>query len=57
LQVLPESIVNGQRDYQGRHTRRYPDNRNRRNDSDHRLPAFRSQITTCNEQLKVHEGI
>src|SRR5579884_321446 len=53
LQVLPESVIDGERDDQRCHARGDPDDRDRGDHADDRLPALSAQISRRDEELEA----
>ena len=55
LQVLPKPVVDSKRDDQRSYTRRYPQDGDRGDHADERLPALGAKITSCNEEFEAHQ--
>jgi hypothetical protein len=55
LQILAESVVNGERDNEGRNPGCNSGNGDPGDDPNERLPPLGSQISGCNEEFEAHE--
>ena len=55
LQVLAESVIDGQRDDERSDARSYSQHGNSGDDADKRLAAFGAQITGCDEEFEAHQ--
>ncbi len=54
LQVLAKAVVDGQRDDERSHARRYSDNRDAGDDADESLAALGAQVAGRDEEFKAH---
>src|SRR5208282_1526484 len=55
LQILPEAVVDGQRDDQRSHPRRHSQDGDPSDDADERLAALGAKITSCDEKFEAHK--
>ncbi len=56
LQILPKSVIDGQRDNQRSHSRRHAQDRDAGDDANKRLPPFGAQISSRNEKFEAHRS-
>jgi hypothetical protein len=57
LKVFLKTCVDGKRNYQRGHTRRYANNRNHSDHANHCLPPLGTEISRGNKELKSHAAL